>query len=191
MQREVVCAPEGLPAKRPPEAATATQVGRARIPPEPSSTESLYTFAMVFRFRSAMMWLLLFALPLQGYATLTMLNCGPNHHRMMAAAIAEPDEAHQHASAEHHHDDMGMAYGHHEVASVDGRSDAPPLHHLNKLVKFKCNACVVCCTGAAMPTAIFTFEPLPPAMTPESFALISRVGFVTDGPDRPPRLSNV
>ena len=146
---------------------------------------------MVIRFRSAMMWVLLLVLPLQGYASATMLHCGPNHHRMMAAAIAEPHVTQQHAAAEQHHHDMGMAYGHHEVASVDGRSDAPPLHHLDKLVKFKCNACVVCCTGAAMPTAIVTFEPLPTAMTPESFVPISRVGFVTDGPDRPPRLSNV
>ena len=164
-------------------------VGRARLPPEPSSTESLYTFAMVSRFRSAVMWLLLFALPLQGYAAATMLNCGPNHHRMMVAAISEPDQTHEHTAAGPHHHEMGMAAGEHEVASVNASGDAPSLPHLDKLVKFKCNACAVCCTGAAMLTAAFTFESSPPALAPEFFVPTTHVGFVTDGPDRPPRLS--
>ena len=146
---------------------------------------------MVSGFRSAMMWLLLVALPLQGYAAATMLTCGPNHHRLMAAAIAEPDEAHHHAAGVQHHHEMGMADGQHDVASVDGSGGTPSLPHLDNLMKFKCNACAVCCTGAAMPTAIFTFELLPPAMTPELFVPTSHAGFVTDAPDRPPRLSHV
>ncbi len=148
---------------------------------------------MVFSLRSAMMWLLLFALPLQGFAAATMLNCGPNHHRTMVAASAEPGAAHEHAAAVQHQHAMGMAAGVHEVASADhsDNADAPPLPHLDKLVKFKCNACAVCCTGAAMPTAAFTFKPFPPAMAPEFFVPTSHVGFVTDGPDRPPRLSLV
>ena len=146
---------------------------------------------MVSRFRFAMMWLLLFALPLQGYAAATMLNCGPNHHRMMAVSIAEPDVTHEHAAAGQHHHKMGVAAGEHEVAAVDHSGDAPPLPHLDKLGKFKCNACAVCCTGAAMPTAAFTFEPFSSAMAPEFFVPASHVGFVTDGPDRPPRLSHL
>ncbi|MDL2339530.1 MAG: hypothetical protein QFE16_16980 [Pseudomonadota bacterium] len=146
---------------------------------------------MVSRFRSAVMWLLLLALPLQGFAAATMLNCGPNHHRMMAAASTELDEAHEHTAAGQHHHEMGMAAGEHEVASANPSGDAPPLPHLDKLVKFKCNACAVCCTGAAMPTAAFAFEPFATAMAPESFVPTSHVGFVTDGPDRPPRLSHL
>lgn len=138
-----------------------------------------------------MMWLLLLALPLQGFAAATMLNCGPNHHRMMAAAIAEPAEAHEHTASGQHHHEVGRADGQHDVASVDASSDARSLPHLDKLVKFKCNACAVCCMGAAMPTAIFAFEPFAPAMTPESFVPTSQIGFVTDGPDRPPRLSHL
>ena len=84
-----------------------------------------------------------------------------------------------------------MADGQHDVASVNGSGDAPSLPYLDKLVKFKCNACAVCCTGAAMPAANFSFEPFPSARAPESFVPILHVGFVTDGPDRPPRLSHV
>ena len=144
---------------------------------------------MASRFRSAVMWLLLLALPLQGFAAATMLNCGPNHHRMLAAVAAEPVETHEHMAVGQHHHETGMAAAHDQAAPVDGISDAPSLAHLDKLMKFKCNACAVCCMGAAMPTAIFSFEPSPPAMVPEFFVLTSHVGFVTDGPDRPPRLS--
>ena len=98
------------------------------------------------------MWLLLLALPLQGYAAATMLHCGPNHHRMMTAAWAEPAATRDHAVTAPHHHAMGMADGHHEAASAEGSPDAPPLPHLDKLMKFKCQACPVCCLGAAMPT---------------------------------------
>ena len=147
---------------------------------------------MMFRLRFAVMWVLLVALPLQGYAAATMLNCGPNHHRMMATAIAEPVEAHEHTAAgQQHHHEMSVAAGEHEIDSVDHSGEAPLLPHLDKLAKFKCSACAVCCTGVAMPTAAFTFKPLLPAMAPEFFVSIWQVGFVTGGPDRPPRLSHL
>lgn len=132
------------------------------------------------------MWLLLLALPLQGFAAATMINCGPNHHRMASAAITETPDAHEHPAAGQHNHPMNVASDHHDAASND--SDAPSVHHLDKLMKFKCSACAACCMGAAMPTAAVTFKAFPPAMTPDSLVLTSHVGFVTDGPDRPPRL---
>lgn len=128
---------------------------------------------MAPRFRYAMMWLLLLALPLQGLAAATMLHCGPSHHRMMA--IAEPRDA------KHHETDTPGA--HHEHAQSTPQID--------KLMKFKCSACAVCCVGAAIPSAAVNFEPLRTAMVPDSFVPLSHAGFVTDGPDRPPRLSHV
>lgn len=144
---------------------------------------------MRFRFRIALTWLLLLALPLQGFAAATMLNCGPNHHRLMTAAMADTTEADEHAAGEQHHHEMGVAADHDEAASVDG--DALSVHHLDKLMKFKCGACAACCMGAAMPTAAVTFEPLAPAVAPATYVPTSHVGFVADGPDRPPRLSLV
>lgn len=141
------------------------------------------------RFRTALMWLLLLALPLQGFAAATMINCGPNHHRMASAAMAATPDAHEHAASGQHHHPMDAASDHHDAASND--SDAPSVHHLDKLMKFKCSACAACCMGAAMPTADVAFKAFPPAMTPDSLVLTSHVGFVTDGPDRPPRLSLV
>ena len=92
------------------------------------------------------MWLLLLAFSLQGFAAATMLNCGPNHHRMMVAASAEPDETHEHTAARQHHHEIGMDDGEHEVASANHTGEAPSLPHLDKLMKFKCNARAVCCT---------------------------------------------
>ncbi len=169
-------------------------MGRRRNLLEPSSTASLYTVVMASRLRSAVMWLLLFALPLQGFAAAAMLHCGPNHHRMAANATAEPAgpaQTYEHIAAGQHHHEAGMADAHGQAAPVDGSPGAPSLAHLDKLVKLKCNACAVCCMGAAMPTAIFTFEPFAPAMVPEFFVLTSHIGFVTDAPDRPPRLSHL
>lgn len=137
------------------------------------------------------MWLLLLALPLQGFAAATMINCGPNHHRMSAAAMTAPAQAHHHATNEQHQHGVGVADDHDEMASTAGEHGAPSVHHLDKLMKFKCSACAACCMGAAMPTAAVTFEPFPAAMTPDSFVPTTHVGFVTDGPDRPPRLSLV
>lgn len=135
------------------------------------------------------MWLLLLALPLQGFAAATMINCGPNHHRMASAAMADTPDAHKHAARGQHHHPMDAAGDHHDAASND--NDASSVHHLDKFMKFKCSACAACCMGAAMPTAAVTFKAFPPAMTPDSLVLTSHVGFVTDGPDRPPRLSLV
>jgi len=141
---------------------------------------------MRLRFRIALTWLLLLALPLQGFAAATMINCGPNHHRMMVAAMADTTDAHEHAAAGQHHHEMGSAADHHDAVSNDG--DAASMHHLDKLMKFKCSACAACCMGAAMPTAAVTFDIPPPAIAPATYVPTSHVGFVADGPERPPRL---
>lgn len=140
-----------------------------------------------------MMWLLLLALPLQGFAAASMIHCGPNHHRMLTTAIGEHRESRGHmASAAHTHPhEMALADHHPAATPSDAGSDAPSVQQLDKLMKFKCSACAACCIGVALPPAALTFEPFPPLMTPDSFVPTRHVGFVTDGPDRPPRLSLV
>lgn len=139
--------------------------------------DSFYTSAMVSRFRTALMWLLLLALPLQGFAAATMLNCGPNHHRMLAAATAGSTRVHAHAAVDHH-----------EMAKVGGGSDLSSVHHLDKVTKFKCSACAACCLGAALPTAAIAIVFIPPAATLAVFVSASHVDFLSGGLDRPPRL---
>ena len=122
-----------------------------------------------------LMWLLLLALPLQGYAAATTLNCGAGHHPMSAAvaSVAIPV-----ASGEprhvHHGDttDPAASAGHHHA---DGTS------------KSKCSACATCCVGAALPATALVFVDAVPDRAPTRFFSIGPIGFLTDGPDRPPR----
>ena len=149
---------------------------------------SFYTPSMKFRFRKALMWLLLLALPLQGFAAATMINCGPNHHRMFSAAVTDRIESHHHAAVEPHQHSMGMADDHREMVGEAGTTDLPSVHHLDKLSKFKCSACAACCIGAALPTAALAIASVPPAMMTASFVPTLHADFLADGLDPPPRL---
>ncbi len=143
---------------------------------------------MISGLRTAFVWLVLFALPLQGYAAATLLHCGPGHHRAVAAAMAAPSGAHEHAM---HSDDhaAGHAGADGATASAAVGDDGASLDHLDKLSKAKCSACASCCVGAALPTATLEFAPVAGAVVPTPFVPASRVGFYTDSPDRPPRLN--
>ncbi|HEY8709430.1 MAG TPA: hypothetical protein VIM34_15725 [Burkholderiaceae bacterium] len=143
--------------------------------------------AMISRLRTAFVWLVLFALPLHGYAAATMLHCGPSHHRVVAAAMVELSGAHDHAM---HGDDhaAGHAGTDGATASAGVGDDGASLDHLDKLSKAKCSACASCCVGAALPTAALEFAAVAGAVVPTTFVPASRVGFYTDSPDRPPRL---
>lgn len=139
---------------------------------------------MAPRFRSALMWLLLLALPLQGFAAATMVNCGPNHHRMLAASAVTAPESHHDRTNDHHEHEALLA-----ADADDGAEHGPSsVHHLDKLTKFKCSACAACCMGAAMPTAALVIASFSPAMMTATFVSTPHVDFLSDGLDRPPRL---
>ena len=117
------------------------------------------------------MWLMLLALPLQGYAAAVALHCGQQ----------QPQGAAQHAS------DL-------DASGAPGAAVAPachggaPAHPAGKLSKLKCSACAACCVGAALPASALTFASFAPVTLPVLAVPASIVGFFTDGPDRPPRL---
>ena len=135
-----------------------------------SQRNPVYTFTMSSRFRNALMWLFLFALPLQGFAAATMLHCGASHQRTVATATSKSSSAHHHEAGQAHK---------HAAASETAQPD---------LAKSKCSACAACCMGTALPVAALAFEPFAPALAPLSFVRAPAIGFVTDGPDRPPRI---
>ena len=123
--------------------------------------------AMPRALRCVLTWLLLLALPLHGYAASTMVLCAAGHHRSTASADGGHDPA-AHAAAHH-------AAGHDNQAAKPASVDA------------KCSACAACCTAVYLPTNVIDFTapaPGPVRAVPEPTTL---VGFVTDGPERPPR----
>ena len=104
--------------------------------------------------RLLMTCLLLIALPLKGFAAVSMLACGPDHHRIVGV-VAQVTESgsgsHDHGSGlTHHHSTSpsdvpvnarsGVA---HDNASAMGQTS-----HANTL--FKCSSCAPCCAGVAL-----------------------------------------
>jgi hypothetical protein len=129
----------------------------------------------------SLIWLLALALPIQGLAAATMVNCavGHEHHGALPAAAVPI------AIALHAHD-AGVARQPHEhgaVASDHRAADngvAPILH--------KCSACAACCMGLALPSAGSSAPELPLAVAVALPApAVHAVAFLTGGPDRPPR----
>ncbi|MBP6226147.1 MAG: hypothetical protein KA439_13875 [Rhizobacter sp.] len=120
---------------------------------------------MMIRLRAVLMWVLLVALPFQGFAAASMLGCGPSHHPVSVAALQEvapaaSDHDHQHgAPGDHHHADKAS----------------------------KCSVCAACCVSAALPAASLVFAAMATADVPSSLLSMGAVGFLTGGPDRPPR----
>lgn len=143
---------------------------------------------MVCRFRTALMWLLLLALPLQGVAAATMLGCGPNHHRNTEGAGAAGVHQHQHAGHDGHSHDLPASDVESAAADVAG-DPGTSSHALDKGAKSKCSVCAACCIGAALPAAALLFARFDTVESPAALTPASHVGFFTDGPDRPPRIS--
>lgn len=127
-------------------------------------------------FNTALIWLVMLAIPAQGFAASTMLFCGPMHERMAGVSAASEQSGHQHASG------VTPDYQHHAASQTP---DDPG--KAGDLAKFSCSACAACCVGAALvasnenlPLADQTYERIISSSLPH-------IGFVTGGPKRPPR----
>lgn len=138
-------------------------------------------------------WLLIAVLPVQAYAMVTMVACGPSHERM-AAATAQP-RADSHGSALHlsqrdHAAHDHAAHDHHAATShaSDSAVSDDGARAVANLGDFKCSACAACCVGAALPAgdvALGLWAPSPDTLRPAAAAPLSAVAL--DGLERPPR----
>jgi len=133
-----------------------------------------------FFVRSLLLWLLVLALPFQGFASARMLACAPvaapaqaahDHQAMMLAMQGKP---HDHAAM------LRAMAGQAAHTAHDGHDG----HHESA----KPGSCAACCIGAAMaPIVLPSLALLPPASTSIPF----RAGHVPSVdpvlPERPPR----
>lgn len=138
----------------------------------------------------AMVWLLALAIPVQGLAAATMVHCGSSHQRMHAAVAPGHSHAGSHHALERQHAmDHGAvaadAADHHH-ASVAEAAAEPDKY--SELAQYKCSACGACCSVAAMPGFSLTVPEPTPVVQWQVAHCLARFGFVTDGPERPPRL---
>lgn len=139
-------------------------------------------------FRAVLVWMVMFAIPMQGISASTMLLCGPSHHRQQQAAQSGHDHA-QHGHADHRGHAASDAVE--EAASANAGADevsgSPQWMGSAEPSNLKCSACAVCCSAVAllqvlplMAAAQVNASVYPPLS-------MAYQGFVADGPQRPPR----
>jgi hypothetical protein len=121
-------------------------------------------------FRTFMLWLLVMAIPVQGFAAATMSSCGSFHAAPWAAS-------HEDASKHRH-------MHHHEADAHDDH--ASPGH--GKLATSSCSDCAACCIGTAVLPSVLAWAPFhgrsePVIVAPPSFAACH----IPATPERPPR----
>ncbi len=105
--------------------------------------------------RVLLVCLLLVALPLRGFATTSMLACGPNHQQKLGAVGQDVEYAgsawHDHANGvSHQHSDKQR------LASIAGQSSQTSGHttsagRFSSLSSaFECGTCALCCASAVV-----------------------------------------
>lgn len=129
--------------------------------------------------RILVLWLLMAGVPLQGYASATMLLCAPP---ATAAAPAHSAEiAHSAAHGEHDHAAMlsAQAHGDHQE-----NQDQQGTHHGDA----KCAGAAFCCTGAPLSGAMPVAPGLPDARSaPVPFDSAAPAAVDLAGLERPPK----
>ena len=141
-------------------------------------------------FRLLLACIVMFAVPLQGFASTTMLLCAssPGHHASDdKVAGGGPDNAGPHSFAGHDHSkhDHGTQGGSPQVKSGDlSQAEAKA----NVDATHKCGACASCCHLVAIsePPAFFLPSPLPKSDLTELSVHVSSLPAI--GPDTPPRV---
>jgi len=127
------------------------------------------------RVKILLLWLLAFAIPVQGFAAAVQAGCAPLHQMPVMVAPAAAD-AHHHAG--------------HDMHNVHDLDHSPQTQHQHKASSASCSSCNVCTIGAVLPLALDKLINLPVAAdihvadTPHGF-----VGYTPENPERPPSLS--
>jgi hypothetical protein len=131
-----------------------------------------YSDRMTRVVRSLFLWLLVLALPVQGWAAAAMASCSHHHGAASHAAVVGHG-----ANAQVDH---GQAPADADETGHGDTEAAPASPHT-------CSACAACCTVGALPSPVLTVPA--DAAAPTVFAALQpTVGaFAADGPERPPR----
>ena len=146
-----------------------------------------------------MAWLLMLAIPAQGYAAAAMVFCGTGHHSAIVK-VASPNlpASHAHAASQVKHDHAGMHMTHSDgdtsmdISSAGYRShDASSKVGVQKIAKLdgsgKCSVCASCCNGSVMVSAFIHVAPQSVPSVLNTAPAFGVVGFIPSGLERPPR----
>ncbi|WP_332814033.1 hypothetical protein [Ramlibacter sp.] len=132
--------------------------------------------------RILLAWLLLAALPLQGFAAATTLLCGPAHHGPVAAAGSH------HATADGHDHGQDHGHGHAAAPHADAPGAGAEAATLSSIAAgHSCNLCSAACHGvglASQPAEVGLADAPRVPLTEAFRGFDSRPAPV---PDKPPR----
>lgn len=167
--------------------------------------------------RLTLTWLLVLALPAQGYAAQAMLFCGPVHAAMAAGSAAATASDHDHAahghavapSAEAHRHGASSAYGPltADLRGVDADADADAdshdsdrphalaqdtgakagTHSAGEASSAKCSVCASCCSMVAIAGAIVVPQTLSFPPVYTFSPFEPHASLAAGGLERPPR----
>lgn len=139
--------------------------------------------------RFFLLWVMMLAIPIQGIAASAMLHCGPNHAEQAPFYTAVVDHVqHGHAGQSGAHEDITAA-GSFSAASGDDADSDSRSTDVTKLGKFKCSACASCCSAVAILHSVAAISVVEIVFDRDASPVADRPGFVTDGPERPPRIA--
>lgn len=164
--------------------------------------------------RLVAVWLVVLALPLQGWAAATMLHCGSGHapghpsshsgsrgagdrggHAVHHHAAGHGAHAVQHAHAAHDpHDphDLNHAGGSHdEHRAQHSHAAAGAAGELgmddHAAAAHKCSACAACCLGVGLPASTPRLDVIAASQPPVACVAEPALSYIASGPERPPR----
>jgi hypothetical protein len=136
----------------------------------------------------AILWLLAFALPMQGFASSAMPDCGAAHQPASQHGMhrAQGQQAHHHEqlSASQHHVADASQVSSNDSSSNDSSSNDS--HHHNGAGK--CSACASCCLSSAIsaPPTLDPVAPLPAGLETGVQPDQQFTAYFPEGLERPP-----
>jgi len=134
--------------------------------------------------KTFLLWILIGVVPLHAGASVIGMSCLPAHNESLPVPGATGGHHHgAESGSDHHHEAAG-----HAASAVDGANTADAAEDVKKLVHLSCSACTVFCTAAVAPPSalnpISTFDGSEPLVVSPGTLF---VGFIPDGPLRPPQ----
>jgi hypothetical protein len=103
--------------------------------------------------RIFLLWLLVLALPVQGFAAAVRLSCGTTHHHGFSALAVH--HAHSHSSV---FGDHQPHFKHEHSALASSGSDPSSSSH--QVSASTCSDCAACCAGAVILPAVLNWAPM-------------------------------
>jgi hypothetical protein len=133
-------------------------------------------------FKTFLLWLLMAALPLQGFAAGIGTSCGQiAHHGPSESAAPAPPHHHDGDAANVHHHDAAHGASMHHPMSADKSPATRHGHH-------SCSACMACCHGVVAPASTLFLTPWHSASLPAVTAPAPLLtGVIPAGLERPPK----